>query len=144
MSERTIIDEMHDEMVFMSRCLSVQAFALSEGAISELFDDVIDAGYELPLVNQGCKKLGLLIDQEERLDRQEVADALVFPPIKGCVWEFRTPIRSYSSPTGYSLSWSWSTGTWVYAETIEDAYQIASGWFQERDAAWRSKLEVSA
>ena len=57
----------------------------------------------------------------------------------GFVWQFTTPVRQYSTPSGWSYSWGHITWTWIYATTYEAACVDALKWFEAMDAKWKAK-----
>ena len=138
MTPKQITERLETNEVLLECCYSVRSFAVSGGSISDFYEEVIE-GVPHPSMQQKCKRLWEMTQRDNIPDPEECADALIFPAIKGFVWKFATPVRTYSSESGWRSSWGHYTFTLIYSETYEDACGIALDWFDERDAKWRAE-----
>ena len=139
MTPQQITDALEDNEVLLECCYSVRAFALSGGSLGEFYEDVIE-GVLHSSVQQACPRLWALTQGEDLPEPEDAADALSFPAVRGFVWKFATPVRRYSSDSGWSSSWGHYTFTLIYSDTFEGACGTAFDWFQERDAKWRAEV----
>lgn len=144
MSKATTQDRLEEEQVLMARCLDIQAFAQSEGAIEQIYEDflcVYESG-DCPEIEEACPGIRALMGMDVLPERWECADLLLMT--KGSLWEYITPVRTYTKSGRHSYSWGWQSLNWFYASSRQKADELALKWFTDMDAKWLAKSKVEA
>lgn len=132
-----IQEELDNESVVLEKAYRLRSFAISEGASEDFFEDIIESGPHEQF-REAHPRLWALSSGDDVPEKWEAADALADMRMEdGFVWQFTTPVRHYSTNTGWHFSWGHTTWVWVYAKSYEDACVAALKWFHDMDAKWR-------
>ena len=117
---------------FFEANLRVEKIIHLAGALS--FDchtsDAEDAFNEDPELVFEALGLPVPEDDGSDIDMDQICDLLLHEKKLGFLVWFCTPVptRFHKEPEGMSYSWGYTQGTWIYAETIEDAFSAGFKW----------------
>jgi hypothetical protein len=69
------------------------------------------------------------LDADESLE--SLHEDLYRNGVFGLAVHFSTPVMERTSKTSWSFSWGYTTSTWVYAETYDEAWKLGVAWAEK-------------
>lgn len=132
-----------EAVVDLASVLGSSEYESPSGQLDEVLDDIWAGD------RRQHPSMHKLFDLADRIDgddknNDELAYQLVQANFLGYLVQFATPVRRSATEHGCSFSWGHCFLNWFYAETIDEAWELAQSWsLQEKQAAIAKQEELN-